>query len=97
MARNAKYCSFCGRPLADGSVRYVAGPGVAICENCVSTCVDILSNQGEVRVVIPLPCENSKGCAEYRLFPLFMIYLLGHRRNDSTICVENTQTYSIMD
>ena len=46
MARNAKYCSFCGRPLADGSVRYVAGPGVAICENCVSTCVDILSNQG---------------------------------------------------
>ena len=47
MARNAKYCSFCGRPLADGDVRYVAGPGVAICENCVSTCVDILHSHGD--------------------------------------------------
>ena len=41
MARNAKYCSFCGRPF-DGTVRYVSGPGVAICEECVKTCSDIL-------------------------------------------------------
>ena len=41
MARNAKYCSFCGRPF-DGTVRYVSGPGVAICEECVRTCSDIL-------------------------------------------------------
>ncbi len=41
MARNAKYCSFCGRPF-DGTVRYVSGPGVAICEECVKTCGDIL-------------------------------------------------------
>ncbi len=41
MARNAKYCSFCGRPF-DGTVRYVSGPGVAICEECVKTCSEIL-------------------------------------------------------
>ena len=45
MARNAKYCSFCGRPL-DGSVRFVSGPGVAICENCIDTCNDILGQMG---------------------------------------------------
>ena len=41
MARNAKYCSFCGRPL-DGTVRAINGPGVAICEECLRTCNDIL-------------------------------------------------------
>ena len=41
MARHAKYCSFCGRPL-DGTVKYVPGQGVAICENCIDTCNKIL-------------------------------------------------------
>ena len=45
MARNSKYCSFCGRPL-DGSVRFVSGPGVAICETCIDTCNDILGQLG---------------------------------------------------
>ena len=44
MARNAKYCSFCGRPN-DGSTRMVNGPGVCICENCIKTCTDILKEQ----------------------------------------------------
>ncbi len=63
MARNAKYCSFCGRPF-DGTVRYVSGPGVAICEECVHTCSDILSkgsdggseSDTEIRE-IPTPAE----------------------------------------
>ena len=41
MARHAKYCSFCGRPL-DGSLKYVPGQGVAICENCIDTCNKIM-------------------------------------------------------
>ncbi len=41
MARNVKYCSFCGRSL-DGYVRAVTGPGVAICEECIETCNDII-------------------------------------------------------
>ena len=45
MARGSKYCSFCGRPL-NGDVRYISGPGVAICENCIDTCNDILAEQG---------------------------------------------------
>ena len=45
MARNAKYCSFCGRPN-DGTVRMVNGPGVCICESCIKTCSDILKEQG---------------------------------------------------
>ena len=44
MARNAKYCSFCGRPN-DGTVRMVNGPGVCICESCIKTCSDILKEQ----------------------------------------------------
>ena len=72
MARNAKYCSFCGRPLADGTVRYVAGPGVAICENCVNTCIDILGTHGgkegdsdiEIRE-IPTPHELKEYLDQY--------------------------------
>lgn len=44
MARNAKYCSFCGRPN-DGSVKMVNGPGVCICESCIKTCSDIIKDQ----------------------------------------------------
>ncbi len=46
MARNVKYCSFCGHPL-DGSVRAVTGPGIAICEDCIETCNDIIRRQGK--------------------------------------------------
>ena len=46
MARNAKYCSFCGRPN-DGTVRMVNGPGVCICKNCIKTCSDIIKEQGK--------------------------------------------------
>ena len=44
MARNSKYCSFCGRPN-DGTVRMVNGPGGWICESCIKTCSDILKEQ----------------------------------------------------
>ena len=71
MARNAKYCSFCGRPF-DGTVRYVSGPGVAICEECVHTCLDILSKgqrddgsaDPEIRE-IPTPAELKAYLDEY--------------------------------
>ena len=73
MARSAKYCSFCGRPF-DGTVRYVSGPGVAICEDCVRTCGDILrkgasgdasgSTDEEIRE-IPTPAELKAYLDEY--------------------------------
>ena len=46
MARNAKYCSFCGRPN-DGTVRMVNGSRVCICESCIKTCSDIIKEQGK--------------------------------------------------
>ena len=73
MARNSKYCSFCGRPL-DGSVRFVSGPGVAICENCIDTCNDILgqmdtsssTSDGESEIKeIPTPQELKEDLDQY--------------------------------
>ena len=71
MARSAKYCSFCGRPF-DGTVRYVSGPGVAICEDCVRTCGDILkkgnsdaSHTSEGLKEIPTPAELKAYLDEY--------------------------------
>lgn len=41
MARNAKVCSFCGRSSKEVR-RLIDGPGVAICEDCIATCNEIL-------------------------------------------------------
>ncbi|HHU88290.1 MAG: ATP-dependent Clp protease ATP-binding subunit ClpX [Sphaerochaetaceae bacterium] len=41
MARNTKVCSFCGRGIKEVK-RLIDGPGVAICDDCVHTCNDIL-------------------------------------------------------
>lgn len=71
MARNVKYCSFCGRPL-DGSVRAVTGPGIAICEDCIETCNEIIRKQqnedpenGFSSLEIPTPEEIKKYLDEY--------------------------------
>ncbi|MBO8436257.1 MAG: ATP-dependent Clp protease ATP-binding subunit ClpX [Spirochaetes bacterium] len=71
MARNAKYCSFCGRPF-DGTTRYVSGPGVAICEDCIKTCNEILrkgsddANEAKSDVQeIPTPAELKEYLDQY--------------------------------
>jgi ATP-dependent Clp protease ATP-binding subunit ClpX len=42
MAKSTKVCSFCGKSYEDVK-RLIAGPGVAICDECVRTCNKILS------------------------------------------------------
>ena len=71
MARSVKYCSFCGHPL-DGSVRAVTGPGIAICEDCIETCNDIIKQQekaggsnGFEALDIPTPEEIKAYLDEY--------------------------------
>lgn len=71
MARNSKYCSFCGRPL-DGKTRMVTGPGVAICEDCIRTCNDILHSDGASEdsvdtseMVIPTPTQIKEYLDQY--------------------------------
>lgn len=46
-------CSFCGKPQ-DEAKKLVAGPGVCICDECVSLCVDILDEK------ISKPCDVQK-------------------------------------
>ena len=43
MARNMRVCSFCGRSSKEVK-RLIDGPGVAICEDCIQTCVHILKS-----------------------------------------------------
>ncbi len=40
-------CSFCDRSDIDSDVKVmVTGPGVAICDNCVLLCVEIIFKKG---------------------------------------------------
>ncbi|EMN1408700.1 hypothetical protein ROS59_000659 [Enterobacter cloacae] len=40
-------CSFCDRSNVDIDVKtIVAGPGVAICDNCILLCVEIIFKKG---------------------------------------------------
>lgn len=44
-------CSFCAKPLAELR-QLIAGPGVSICDECVSLCVNILAERAPQQ---PLP------------------------------------------
>lgn len=56
MAKSTKVCSFCGKSYEDVK-RLIAGPGVAICDECVRTCNKILSADPVDEEVDGLPEE----------------------------------------
>jgi len=66
-------CSFCGK--THGEVRkLIAGPGVYICDNCITVCKGILDKElgppaetarGKVRVNVPKPAEIKKQLDQY--------------------------------
>jgi ATP-dependent Clp protease ATP-binding subunit ClpX len=73
MARptNLTMCSFCGKSHAEVK-KLIAGPGVYICDNCITVCKNILDKEikddskrsyGEFRV--PKPVEIRKGLDQY--------------------------------
>ncbi|MCK9547462.1 MAG: ATP-dependent Clp protease ATP-binding subunit ClpX [Sphaerochaeta sp.] len=71
MAKHAKICSFCGKSQEEVR-RLISGPGVAICDECVKVCNDMLSGdpsfQQEVvglPEVIPTPRELKEYMDEY--------------------------------
>ncbi|MGH0054200.1 MAG: ATP-dependent Clp protease ATP-binding subunit ClpX [Sphaerochaetaceae bacterium] len=71
MARNAKVCSFCGKNQ-DEVKRLISGPGVAICDECIKVCNDMLAGdpsfQEEVVGLpehIPTPQELKEYMDEY--------------------------------
>ena len=68
------YCSFCGKPQS-GVKKIVAGPGVYICDECISLCTSILEEEGFIdeeeaytlneETKIPSPKEIKKVLDDY--------------------------------
>jgi ATP-dependent Clp protease ATP-binding subunit ClpX len=87
MARptNLTMCSFCGK--THGEVRkLIAGPGVYICDNCITVCKSILdkelssagSRKGGFRINVPKPAEIKRQLDSY---------VVGQERAKKTIAV----------
>jgi ATP-dependent Clp protease ATP-binding subunit ClpX len=71
MARNAKVCSFCGKSQEEVK-RLINGPGVAICDECIKVCNDMLAGDPELQEemaglpeTIPTPQELKDYMDEY--------------------------------
>ena len=65
---NQVCCSFCGKSQAQVK-RMVAGPGVYICDECISLCNEMMANEPEPREYnnehIPTPREIKEALDEY--------------------------------
>ena len=61
--RNVK-CSFCGKPQ-EVVKKIIAGPGVYICDECISLCQDIIDEEVFEQVDMPIPEEIKKVLDEY--------------------------------
>ena len=64
-------CSFCGRPQSQVN-RLIAGPGIYICDECIKTCMEILSEepdskieQKNVKFELPKPKEITEKLSDY--------------------------------
>ncbi|MBO5398048.1 MAG: ATP-dependent Clp protease ATP-binding subunit ClpX [Clostridia bacterium] len=63
-------CSFCGKPQ-EAVKKIIAGPGVFICDECVSLCTDIIDEENFEEITaeeldnIPSPAEIKKVLDEY--------------------------------
>ncbi len=67
MARNAKVCSFCGKSQEEVK-RLISGPGVAICDECIKVCNDMLAGDPsfqEEAVGLPEHIPTPKELKEY--------------------------------
>ncbi|MDY0303312.1 MAG: ATP-dependent Clp protease ATP-binding subunit ClpX [Sphaerochaeta sp.] len=71
MAKHAKICSFCGKGQEEVK-RLISGPGVAICNECVKVCNDMLSGDPSFQQeavglpeVIPTPRELKEYMDEF--------------------------------
>ena len=65
MAKNSEKnvkCSFCGKPQ-EAVKKIIAGPGVFICDECITLCQDIMEEEkydeeiAEENLEIPTPAE----------------------------------------
>lgn len=56
------FCSFCGKPN-DYVNRMIAGPGVYICDECVSLCMSIIKDQAEPEEEVPSPVMGNSAAS----------------------------------
>ena len=73
--RHHTSCSFCGKPEDKGR-RLIAGPGVTICNECVTLCNEIIAE--EEHLPPTSPAQNQGPTARYRRIPWWR-RLLGRR------------------
>ena len=58
MGKEKLHCSFCGKEQ-DAVKRLVAGPGVYICDECISLCTEIIADEpahytrAKIRLAVP--------------------------------------------
>jgi ATP-dependent Clp protease ATP-binding subunit ClpX len=70
MAKEKLHCSFCGKEQ-DAVKRLVAGPGVYICDECISLCVEIIADESSgaekptLISDVPKPAEIKKILDQY--------------------------------
>lgn len=63
------YCSFCGKSQED-VVKQIAGPKVAICNECVELCIDILHEEKALKVrngLLEVEQRLNAFCTSYNL------------------------------
>ena len=93
------HCSFCGRPQSEVR-RFIAGPGVYICNECIETCHNILMEEGSLgsgspevqpeahRADLPKPQE---------LFDFMSEYVIGQDRAKRALAVAVYNHYKRID
>ena len=60
-------CSFCGR-REDQASRFISGPGVCICSDCVQACSDLLRDEMTFDTVDALKAAVDADCARARAY-----------------------------
>ena len=93
------HCSFCGRPQTEVR-RFIAGPGVYICNNCIEACHDILKEEGNI-FSDDLPEHLPSGMSELpkpqELFDFMSDYVIGQDRAKRALAVAVYNHYKRID
>ncbi len=91
-------CSFCGRPQSEVR-RFIAGPDVFICNECIETCHNILKEGGDLKFDIELPASHLPGDLPkpQQLFDFMSDYVIGQDRAKKALAVAVYNHYKRID
>ena len=91
-------CSFCGRPQSEVR-RFIAGPDVFICNECIETCHNILKEEGDLKFDIEMPASHLPGDLPkpQQLFDFMSDYVIGQDRAKKALAVAVYNHYKRID